>query len=198
MTRAGGARSGVAGRRVALLRGINVGTARRIAMADLRELFERLGYRDVRTLLNSGNVVFAGPAQGGAGEGARIEKAILERLKVATRVTVLSAKEVAEAVRAHPFGAIADDPARFLIMALRDSKAAARMKSLLDERWAPEALALGKRVAYLWCANGILDSPLWTAAGRAVGDAGTARNLSTMTKILELVGRVDPGRKARA
>ena len=45
-------------RRVALLRGINVGRAKRISMGDLRALFTGLGYGDVRTLLNSGNVVF--------------------------------------------------------------------------------------------------------------------------------------------
>ena len=49
-------------RHVALLRGINVGKAKRIAMADLKTLMERLGYREVRTLLNSGNVVFTAPA----------------------------------------------------------------------------------------------------------------------------------------
>lgn len=48
-------------------------------------------------------------------------------------------------------------------------------------------LALGKRVVYLWCARGISESRLWTAAHRAIGDAGTARNLTTMTKLLALV-----------
>src|SRR5204863_1567267 len=50
---------------VALLRGINVGTAKRVAMADLRQLMTGLGYSDVRTLLNSGNVVFTAPPRGG-------------------------------------------------------------------------------------------------------------------------------------
>jgi uncharacterized protein (DUF1697 family) len=59
-----------AGRRVALLRGINVGRAKRVAMADLRELVESLGYREVRTLLNSGNVVFTVPS-GVRGDSAR-------------------------------------------------------------------------------------------------------------------------------
>ena len=50
---------------VALLRGINVGTAKRIAMADLRGVMTGLGYSDVRTLLNSGNVVFTAPPRSG-------------------------------------------------------------------------------------------------------------------------------------
>lgn len=156
-------------------------------MADLRKLFEGLGYGDVRTLLNSGNVVFTAAKKGASNDDARIEKAIEDRLGVSTRVIVLSGREVAEAVHNNPLGAVADNPSRFLLMALRDSKAVTQMRPLLKERWTPEALALGKRVAYLWCANGILDSRLWAAASRVVGDAGTARNLTTMTKLLGLI-----------
>ncbi len=56
---------------VALVRGINVGTAKRVAMADLRALVEALGYRNAATLLNSGNVVFEGPAGAGGAAGPR-------------------------------------------------------------------------------------------------------------------------------
>ena len=63
----------------------------------------------------------------------------------------------------------------------------AKLKPMLKERWEPEALALGTRMAYLWCAHGISDSRLWTAVNRVIGDAGTARNLTTMTKLLALV-----------
>jgi uncharacterized protein (DUF1697 family) len=96
-------------RRVALLRGINVGTAKRVAMADLRRLFEDLGYGDARTLLNSGNVVFTAVKKRGADDGERIEKAIADRLGVTTRVTVLLGNEVAEAVKENPLGPIADN-----------------------------------------------------------------------------------------
>jgi uncharacterized protein (DUF1697 family) len=66
----------VSGTHVALLRGINVGKAKRVGMADLRALVEGLGYRDVRTLLNSGNVVFAVPKSARGEPAARIETAI--------------------------------------------------------------------------------------------------------------------------
>ena len=61
---------------VALLRGINVGSAKRIAMADLRALVEGLGFRDVRTLLNSGNIIFSAPKNRRDDAAARIEKAM--------------------------------------------------------------------------------------------------------------------------
>ena len=175
-------------RRVALVRGINnIGKAKRIAMADLRTLFEGLGYRDVRTLLNSGNVVFTVVKKSAGDNAARIERAIEDRLGVTTRVTVLMGRVVAEAVRENPLGSVADNPSRLLLMALRDSKAMAQLKSLLKERWTPESLALGKRFAYLWCARGVAKSRLWAAANRVVRDSGTSRNLATMTKLLALV-----------
>ena len=67
-------------------------------MADLRQVFEDLGYRDVRTLLNSGNVVFTVDKSSGAANGTRIQKVIADRLGVTTRVIVLNRREVAAAV----------------------------------------------------------------------------------------------------
>jgi uncharacterized protein (DUF1697 family) len=177
----------VTDRRIALLRGINVGRAKRISMGDLRALFAGLGYGDVRTLLNSGNVVFTVAKRHTGDQADRIERAIADRLGVTTRVTVLLGREVAEAIRENPLKRVAADPSRLLFLALRDSAVLTQLRPLLKERWEPEALALGTRVAYLWCARGISDSRLWTAAHRAIGDAGTARNLTTMTKLLALV-----------
>ena len=77
---------------VALLRGINVGTAKRVAMADLRGVLTGLGYDDVRTLLNSGNVVFSAPPRSGD-PSKRIEKEIEKKLGVSSRVTVLTAAD---------------------------------------------------------------------------------------------------------
>ncbi len=173
--------------RVALLRGINVGHAKRVAMADLRRLFEDLGYGDVRTLLNSGNVVFTAPGRSGVDPAARIEKAIAGTLGVTTRVLVVPGRELEEAIRENPLDSIATDPSRHLLMILRDSEAVTRVKPLLRESWDPEALALRKRVAYLWCPNGTLKGRLWTEANRTVGDAGTSRNLATMTKLVSLM-----------
>jgi len=174
-------------RRVALLRGVNVGKAKRVPMAKLRELVEDLGYRDVRTLLNSGSVVFRVPGRGAGDAAMRIEKAIEARLGVSTRVTVLTGKDVATAVRDNPLASVAGDPARLLVLAFHDPEAMERLEPLLEQRWAPEVLALGPRVAYLWCADGIVKSRLWTAANRCLGDVATARNMTTMMKLLALV-----------
>jgi uncharacterized protein (DUF1697 family) len=170
--------------RVALLRGINVGTAKRVAMADLRKLFEDLGYQDVRTLLNSGNVVFTVPTATSRDHAAHVEKAIADRLGVRSRTIVLTRQDLADAIRANPLTSVANNPSRLLVLAFANSSGPAKLEPLLKERWAPEALALGTRVAYLWCARGIGVSRLWTMVNRVIGDTGTARNIATMTRLL--------------
>jgi uncharacterized protein (DUF1697 family) len=178
----------VSGRHVALLRGINVGRAKRVAMADLRALVADLGYRDVATLLNSGNVVFTVPATVRGDAATRIERALASRLGVSARVMVLNAAELAAAVRRNPLGRVADDPSRLLVAVLAKAADRAQLKPLARQDWTPEALAIGARVAYLWCAQGIIKSRLFVAVSRAVGDAVTTRNWATMTKLHALVG----------
>jgi uncharacterized protein (DUF1697 family) len=173
---------------VALLRGINVGRAQRVAMADLRELVEELGYGDVRTLLNSGNVVFTVPSSVRGDPAARIEKAMVERLRVSARVTAISAAELAEAVEENPLREMAREPSRSLIAFFRGAGERKLLQPLAKQRWSPEKLAVGMRVAYLWCPGGILDSDLLAAVGRALGDAVTMRNWATVLKLRALAG----------
>jgi len=170
-------------RHVALLRGINVGKAKRVAMADLRSLVADLGYDDVRTLLNSGNVVFSVPRGARGDPATRIEQAIATRLGVTSRVTVLTAAELAAVVEENPLGKVADDPSRLLVTVLTDPADRARLKPLAQQRWAPEAFAIGRRVSYAWCPKGMIDSPLAAAVSKLVGAGGTTRNWATITKL---------------
>jgi len=174
-------------RHVALIRGINVGKAKRVAMSDLRALVEDLGYRDVRTLLNSGNVVFTVPASDRKGPAPRIEEAMTARLGISARVTVLTAAELAAVVADNPLGEIADDPSRLLVTVLTDPADRKRLLPLARQDWAPDVLGVGARVAYLWCPKGMLESRLFAAVSRLLGDAATTRNWATVTKLHALV-----------
>jgi uncharacterized protein (DUF1697 family) len=178
----------MAARYVALLRGINVGKAKRIAMADLRDLLEGLGHTEVRTLLNSGNAVFTVARAGGRDLGATIEHAIREGLGVSSRVTILSAAELAEIIAGNPLLKVADNPSRLLICVLTDPSTRSRLVPLTRETWHPEAFGLGKRASYLWCPRGIIESRVAKAVDKAMGDGVTARNLTTMLKLHALVG----------
>jgi uncharacterized protein (DUF1697 family) len=175
---------------VALIRGINVGKAKRISMADLRTLVEGLGYRDVKTLLNSGNVVFTAKAKSEVA-AARIEKALTAATGVSARVTVLTAAELAEIVAENPLTAVAADPARHLVAVLNSWTDRSRLEPLMNQDWKPGRLAVGTRVAYLWCPDGILESPLVVALGKALKDSVTSRNWATMLKLQALVTGTD-------
>jgi uncharacterized protein (DUF1697 family) len=169
-------------RQVALIRGINVGKAKRISMADLRAAVEALGYTGVKTLLNSGNVVFtAGDAPAKA--AAKIEKLLTEEIGVPARVTVITAAELATAIAENPLLEVADNPSRFFVSVLNNPADLSKLKPLTKETWDPEVLALGTRVAYVWCPNGRLESPLSQAVARALKDGVTTRNWATILKI---------------
>jgi len=148
-------------------------------MADLRKLFEQLGFRDVATLLNSGNVVFSA-----AGEPeevlTRIERGLASDFGLGGAVTLLAAREVAAVVRENPFPRAR--PSDLLVMVPRKLSDKRRLRPLAARRWTPEKLALGKRVAYVWCAKGVPRSPLWAAVDRALERTGTVRNIATFAK----------------
>ena len=176
----------MAANHVALLRGINVGTAKRVAMEDLRALMGGLGYGDVRTLLNSGNVVFS--ANGRSGDpsrriGAEIEK----KLGVRSRVTVLTAAELDVAVRGNSLLKVATHPSRLLVGVLASRDDRARLEPLARQKWRAERLALGERVCYLWCPDGVSKSRVLVEVEKVLGDGITSRNWGTIQKLQGLL-----------
>jgi uncharacterized protein (DUF1697 family) len=175
-------------RAVALLRGINVGKAKRVAMADLRALVEGLGYRDARTLLNSGNVVFGVPSTARGDAAKRIEEALAAKLGVSAKVLVVSAEELAAAVAAHPFEAVATDPSKYLVTFVSDPASMAKLAPLAARDWSPDAMHLGERVVYTWSANGVLQSEVITAMSKALRDGATSRNWATVLKLHAMLG----------
>ncbi len=172
-----------AGRYVALLRGINIGRAKRVSMAELRAVVEGLGYRDVRTLLNSGNVGFTAAGVSAAEAAARIEGAFQTRVGFSSRTFVLTAAELAAGLAENPLLEVATDPSRLYAGVLEDATAHARVQPLLARDWSPEQLALGARMVYLWCPPGVIQSELIPAVQRALGDAVTMRNWKTMVRL---------------
>jgi uncharacterized protein (DUF1697 family) len=173
----------MAHRLVALLRGINVGTAKRVEMAKLRTLVSDLGYTEVSTLLNSGNIVFTSAKTGAKDAGSRIEKGLAEKLGVSCRVIVLHSSELDTAIAENPLLAKADNPSRMMVAVLNDPADRSKLAPLLKGDWGGDALAVGTRTAFLWCGEGILASRLATEVQRTLGDRITMRNWATMLKL---------------
>ncbi|MEP6561096.1 MAG: DUF1697 domain-containing protein [Nakamurella sp.] len=175
---------------IALIRGINVGTAKRVAMADLRKMLTSLGYTDVRTLLNSGNAIF-GTTASVAEVTAAIEKGLEDSLGVPAKVLVRTRAQVATALAADPLGEVATDGSKHFLGFLVGKptrKAIDDIVELTDhERTAPDIARLVDDHLYLWCPNGISNATFakmnWD---KKLGTAVTMRNWNTLTKLVAL------------
>ena len=160
------------------------GTAFR--MADLRALITELGYADVRTLLNSGNVVFSGRSASAQDAAVRIQDALARKLAVKVRVLVVTAAELSLVIAENTLLQVADNPSRLLVAVLSDPSHRSKLLPLLKKNWGKDALGIGSRAAYLWCSEGVIASELNAAVNRALGEAVTSRNWATILKLRAL------------
>ena len=176
---------------VALLRGVNVGKAKRVAMADLRALLASLGYTSVATLLNSGNAVFHASKGAAAKHATDIAAAISAQLKVEVPVIVKSAKELSAILVENPIKEEASERSRFLVAFVQDSKALHGLAAVESLIVPPEQFAVGKNAAYLLCAKGILESKAAEALLGKAGRSATTRNLATVLKLEALANEGD-------
>jgi uncharacterized protein (DUF1697 family) len=167
---------------IALLRGVNVGKAKRIAMADLRATLEDLGYDDVRTILQSGNAVFTATKGKAPALETAISAKIESELKVSCKVLVRSSAELAKVVKANPFVKRKAPPGELHVTFLSKAPAAAKLAAVDAEAFAPDELELGDRVLYTRLRNGITGSkiPSWD---KVLGVDASARNWRTVTRI---------------
>ena len=169
-----------------LLRGINIGSRNRIAMPELRELLAGAGFDDVRTYLQSGNVVLSSEAS--PEQVAReAERQIAKRFGLDIAVVVRTRDELAKVVRRNPLAKVATNPKRYQVSFLSDEPDPEIVRKLEAAAVEPEQFTLVGRELYAWHPEGIGRSKLWAAlAGRGLGVTATARNWTTVTKLLEL------------
>ena len=165
-------------RQVALLRGINVGTSKRIAMPALRAVFEALGATGVETYLQSGNVVFSG-----ALDASALEKAIAAEFGVAPRVLVLTAAEVRRAAAANPLREMATDPSRLFVYFV--DAVPASIEPPVDIE--PEVVVIGEHAVYQWSPEGIGKTKVPPRFTKSLGPTATARNLRTVEALLAML-----------
>ena len=169
---------------IALLRGINLGAHNKVAMSDLREMLEALGYRDVRTHIQSGNVIF-----GTTGTGAELERKISARIKrelgVEIPVMVRSARQLKTVVDDNPFVRRKVPVGQLHVAFLSSQPAAAKVRTLEPKAYAPDQFEIGKQVIYLRLRDGVRGSrlPNWE---RVLDVSATVRTWKTVTRLLEL------------
>ena len=170
---------------IGLLRAINLGAYNKIAMADLRRLLVDLKFKDPKTLLLSGNVVFGAPTQPSAALERLLENATAKQLGVATDFFVRTATEWNAIVTANPFPANAkSDPGHLVMMCLKNAPPAEAVKALQSAIRGPEMVKAKGPQAYVVYPDGIGRSKLTIAViERILGTRGTARNWNTVMKL---------------
>ena len=173
-------------RLIVLLRGINLGPRNRISMPELREALEDAGFEDVRTYLQSGNVVLTSTAS--AKKVAReCEQVIADRFGLEIDVVVRTRNELAKIVKRNPLGPVAKDPKRFQVSFLAAKPDPKRVKKLVEAAVPREELVSIGRELYAWHPEGIARSKLWAQlSGKGLGVTATTRNWTTVTKLFEL------------
>jgi len=172
---------------VALLRGINVGGNKMIAMAELRAALTEMGFAEVRTLLQSGNVVFRAPAQPSLKLEARLEQEAAKRFGFAPDFHVRTADEWRAVIGANPFTKEAKaDPGHLLVSFFKAPVDAAKVKALQAAITGPERVRSDGRHLYMTYPNGVGTSKAPVLVDKILGARGTARNWNTVTKLAAL------------
>ncbi|MEO5598315.1 MAG: DUF1697 domain-containing protein [Novosphingobium sp.] len=174
-------------RYVAFFGSLNVGSSNRVTMADLRYAFEREGLDNVETVVASGNVLFDFDERPSEGLEDMLAHVMQERLDITTFAAVRSRDEVAEAISANPFAADGDEAKVHTMFLSAQPDAAAFERLVADHALrGPERLASGDRALYIDYVDGAGSSKLTNMfIERRLACKGTARNIRSLTRILE-------------
>jgi uncharacterized protein (DUF1697 family) len=175
-------------RHAALLRGINVGSARRISMPDLREALAAAGYPEARTYVQSGNVVLDSD-DSEDGVAAAIEDVLADRFGLDdVPVIVRSRDALARVVALNPLAEIATELKRYQVNFLSATLTPEIAGQLAAAEVAPEVVAVDGREVYAWHPDGIQRSKLAALlTDRRLGVTVTARNWRTVTTVLSMM-----------
>jgi uncharacterized protein (DUF1697 family) len=173
---------------IALLRAINVGGRNIVSMSNLRVFMEALRFIEVRTLLQTGNVVFSGSATKGATLEAMLEREAEQRLQLATTFVVRTAREWDATIADNPFPKEAtSDPAHVVVLFLKHAPQPSAVEGLRAAIKGPEIIQTVGKQLYVVYPEGIGRSKL---TNKLIEDKlatrGTARNWNTMLKIGEM------------
>ena len=176
-------------RRIALIRGINVGGHMPVSMSDLRDLLAQLGMKGARSLLQSGNLIFRSDGQANAALETALETEAEKRLGIRADFLIRSAKEWKGVVARNPFRKEAErDPSHLVVMFLKSAVKPKDVKALQAAIAGPEIVRADGRHLYIVYPDGIGRSRLTNALiEKKLGLRGTARNWNTVLKLSALV-----------
>ena len=182
-----GARGGLPGvtmhTHVILLRGVNVGKAKRIPMSTFKALLLKLGCEEVTTLLNSGNAVVSRPGVSSATLAREVSSAIRDTIGIDVPVVVKSTRDFGAIVAGNELLSGSTNPSRLLVAFAQGGPALKALATISSFARSPDRFLLGTKAAYLYCPRGILGSDAAKALLGRVGQGVTTRNWATVLKL---------------
>jgi uncharacterized protein (DUF1697 family) len=158
-------------------------------MPKLRSALEDAGFEDVATYVQSGNVVLS--SGDSATKVARaLEQLVEKEFGLKIPVVVRTRAQIAQVVKRNPLAKVAKNPKRYQVSFLEEKPSAALIRQLEEVAAPTERVVAEGREIYAWHPEGVARSKLWAAlAGKGLGVTATARNWTTVTKLLELADR---------
>ena len=172
---------------VSLLRGINVGGRHKLLMRELAEMFVEAGCEDVRTYIQSGNVVFRAAPSLPDCLSARITTAIAASHGYQIPVVIRTAADLARVVRGNPLLADGADPTKLHVGFLAEAPDPAKVARLDPDRSPPDAFVVRGDEVYLHFPNGVARSKLTNNyLDRTLGTVSTIRNWRTVCRLNEM------------
>jgi uncharacterized protein (DUF1697 family) len=173
-------------RQAVLLRGINLGPNNRIAMPQLRRVLGEAGFEDVRTYVQSGNIILSSDASEGE-LVSQCRRLIADSFGLEIAVVVRTRDELAEVVARNPLAGVADNPKRYQVSFLESELDPATIERLNGLATDPERFVAIGRELYAWHPEGVARSKLWAkVADKGLGTVATARNWTTVTTLLAM------------
>ena len=172
---------------VAFLRGINVGGKNMIKMETLRAMFAALGFKNVKSYINSGNIVFETAKTDDRKLAAKIEKAIEKEFSMNIGVMVRAAREIEDVLKNNPFEGKFEDDKHVHVFFLNEELSKEKSDLLLSNNRAGEEFAVRGREIFCYRTNDFPDSLMGKDyIGKTLKTPATARNWRTVNKIMEL------------
>ena len=166
-------------------RGINVGTRNRVPMAELRAKLAGVGYSDVATVGQSGNVIVSVGSDRPDEVAGAMARLLSDEFDVNVACVVRTAHQVRRVLERNPLQEVASDPSRHLVNFLSTEPDPALVGALLTEDHSPEAIAIEGTEAYIWTPDGVKAMTLsYAYLEKRLGVVATARNWNTMEKIV--------------
>jgi len=171
----------------AFLRGINVGGHNKIKMESLRETFAALGFENVKTYINSGNVIFETSETDDNKLVAEIEKAIEAEFSLKIKVMVRTMAEIEDIIKNNPFAGQFENDKDLHVLFTGEELTEEKRELLLSNNNENEQFAVRNREIFCLLRVSVLDSLLGKDyIGKKLKVSATGRNWRTVNKIAEL------------